>query len=289
MLYTTTISHLIRQRHSCRTYLSRPIDPADLSSLKQFAKSVNVGPFGNPIRYQFAAADKNDSSELKGLGTYGFIKDPPAFVIGAIRDRPGSLEDFGYLMEMLILKAADLEIGSCWLGGTFTKSRFVRLMNLDPDEFIPAVISIGYPADHQAFMDRISRIYAGADRRMPWEELFFENFWDIPLTVENAGNYMEALNLLRLAPSASNKQPWRILHTSNLWHFYLKRTPNYPSPVFKLILGLADLQRIDLGIAMSHFELGLNASGLSGAWQSKDPQLADPEGDLEYVATWVPG
>ncbi len=256
--------------------------------MENFASNWKAGPLGNPIRYLFTAASPNDSQALRGLGTYGFIKDPPAFILAAIRDRPGALEDFGYLMELLVLKAADLEIGSCWLGGTFTKSHFARLMELESDETIPAVISIGYPHYQQAFLDRVSRVYAGSDRRLPWESLFFQDFWDVPLTKESAGDYLEALILLRLAPSASNKQPWRILMSDSGWHFYLRRTPNYPSPLFDFLLGLADLQRIDMGIAMAHFELGAKESGHHGSWHVSDPLLTQPDQHLEYTVSWIP-
>lgn len=33
----------------------------------------------------------------------------------------------------------------------------------------------------------------------------------MPLEKEEAGNYEAALEMVRIAPSASNKQPWRIL------------------------------------------------------------------------------
>jgi len=33
-----------------------------------------------------------------------------------------NLEDFGYLMEEAILFATGLGLGTCWLGGSFTKS-----------------------------------------------------------------------------------------------------------------------------------------------------------------------
>jgi nitroreductase len=288
MIFDTSASQLIRQRHSCRTYQQRPLKKEDLSSLEIFASNWKAGPLGNPVRYAFPAATENDSRVLRGLGTYGFIKDPAAFIMAAVRERPGALEDFGYLLELLILKAADLEIGSCWLGGTFTRSRFARIMNLEPDENIPAVISIGYPHDHQAFIDRVSRVYAGSDRRLPWEVLFYEDFWDTPLTKDNAGVYLEPLILLRLAPSASNKQPWRILKSGSQWHFYLRRTPNYPSPFFEFLLGLADLQRIDIGIAMAHFELGAKEIGQHGSWLVADPHLTKSDQHLEYIVSWIP-
>lgn len=287
-MYNTKSSQLIRQRYSCRTYQKRSLRDQDLSALDTFASHYALGPFGNHSRFRILPASDHDTRNLPRLGTYGFIKDPAAFILGAITDRSGALEDFGYSMELLILKATELGIGSCWLGGTYTKSRFARQMDLGPDEYIPAVTSLGYPADHQAWLDRATRVFAGADRRLPWNMLFFHHNWDTPLPEDHSGDFQLPLQLLRLAPSASNKQPWRVLQYGEDWHFYLARTPNYPPPVFDQLLGLADLQRIDLGIAMAHFMLGLEEAGLNGGWLAADPNAGSPGNPLEYIISWRP-
>ncbi len=230
----------------------------------------------------------DDSQALRGLGTYGFIQDPAGFIIGASQDQPGSLEDFGYLAELIILKATELGIGTCWLGGTFTKSRFSRILDLQPGEDLPSVISIGYPADQKAWLDRTTRIIAGADRRIPWEKLFFENSFTTALTTESAGVYSESVEMVRLAPSASNKQPWRILKLGPVWHFYIHRTRKYPPAAFKLLINAADLQRIDLGIAMAHFELSAAQNQLPGNWERSDPGLPLPDSMFEYSISWKP-
>jgi len=266
----------------------QPVNDQDLSALETFAGRCAIGPFGNQSRFRILPAGDHNPSNLPRLGTYGFIKDPAAFIVGAISDQPGGLEDFGYSMELLILKATELGIGSCWLGGTYTKSRFARQMDLLEDEYIPSVISLGYPADHKAWLDRGTRIFAGADRRLPWNKLFFSNTWEEPLLEKQSGDYLLPLQLLRLAPSASNKQPWRILQDGQQWHFYLERTANYPGPVFNYLLNLADLQRIDLGIAMAHFELGIKEIGLHGAWITDNPGLKNQIGSREYISTWQP-
>jgi hypothetical protein len=191
-------------------------------------------------------------------------------------------------MELMILKATELEIGSCWLGASFTKNRFANSFDLQPGEFIPAVTSLGYPSDHKAWMDRACRIYAGADRRLPWEDLFFSNSWEIPLDLDEAGSFLEPLQSVRLAPSASNRQPWRLLRKEEKWHFYLQRTPNYPPPFFGDLLQIADLQRIDMGIAIAHFELGLQEAGLRGEWLRNDPALDSSGNPREYIITWQP-
>jgi nitroreductase len=286
MDFNLPISQLIRKRFSCRTYRAEPVKENHLADLEAFILNNHISPFGSKIRFRLIAAKESDSQVLRGLGTYGFIKDPAGFILGACPDLPDSLLDFGYLLESIILKATDLGIGTCWLGGTFRKSRFEKIMVLEEGEIIPSVASIGYPANGQAWIDRASRLYAGADHRLTWEELFFtDNFGD-PLSKELSEDYAEPLEAVRLAPSASNRQPWRILRSGKNWHFYLKRTPNYPSPLFDFLIGLADLQRIDLGIAMSHFELSALELGLQGHWIFTDPGFYLPDEYLEYTATW---
>ena len=288
MQLNSPVSDLIKKRSSCRTYTKTILSPEDLKSLENFCQSARIGPLGNQIRFQITAATANDSQALRGLGTYGFIQDPAGFIIGASQDQPGSLEDFGYLGELIILKATELGIGTCWLGGTFTKSRFSRILDLQPGEDLPSAISIGYPADQRAWIDRTTRILAGADRRLPWSDLFFENSFKNPLQPENSAGYSEPLEMVRLAPSASNKQPWRILKLGPIWHFYLHRTRKYPPAAFKLLINAADLQRIDLGIAMAHFELSAAQNHLPGNWVRSDPGLVLPDSVLEYVTSWKP-
>ena len=106
-----------------------------------------------------------------------------------------------------------------------------------------------------------------------------------------------------MAPSATNKQPWRIVRMASPeggrsrrgpstaarhdWHFHMVRTKGYGkgSAVFT-VLRIADLQRVDLGIAMCHFELVARESGLDGSWVVADPGLELPGPGIEYTATW---
>ncbi|MGB4438289.1 MAG: nitroreductase family protein [Sedimentibacter sp.] len=60
---------------------------------------------------------------------------------------------------------------------------------------------------------------------------------------EKLGTYGVPIEMVRLGPSASNKQPWRIIKDKNSYHFYLCRTKGYGSVNF-------DVQKNDLGIAM---------------------------------------
>ena len=286
MEFNQPVSHLIHKRYSCRTYQDLPISDSDLAILKDFTAACHIGPFGNQTRFKVVAAQEVDNPSLKGLGTYGFIKNPTGFIIGVSEEKSGALEDFGYLMETILLRATDIGLGSCWLGGTFTKSRFSRQLSLLNGEIIPAVASVGYPADKSVWVDKTIRAGARAHRRLPWENIFFTKEFGNPLNPDDAGNYHEPLELVRLAPSASNKQPWRILKLGGDWHFYLQRTAKYPPPVFNFLLNLADLQRVDLGIAMAHFELSARENALAGKWIVQPPDIPLHDQYTEYITTW---
>ena len=285
-LFNQPVSLLVRQRYSCRTHQPVPIQPKDLLELKTFINQHTVGPFGNLVRSKIVAATEEDGSELNKLGTYGFIKDPAGFIIGIIINQPYSMEDLGFLLELYILKATEMGIGTCWLGGSFTKSRFARISDLSARESIPSVISMGYPADKKGWFERIARIHIGADQRLSWENLFFNESLDSPLSPSQAGGYNEALEMVRLAPSASNKQPWRIIKTGRDWHFFLKRSRRYPSLGAKFIVGMSDLQRVDMGIAMAHFELSAFEQGLAGKWVVDNGNPATEIEGMDYLVSW---
>ena len=276
---------LIHRRYSCRTYLEQPISAEDNEALTAFMAQKTRGPLGSAVRFGLIAASSDDESALKRLGTYGFIKGATGFLVGAVRRGPGDLEDYGYLLEEVILHATLLGLGTCWLGGTFTRSTFTsRFGGVDRDEVIPAVVSIGYPGDDGT--ERIREREEGA-RRFPAAELFFADEFGEPLGGERADGYAGALEAVRMAPSATNRQPWRVVRRGGDWHFYLLRTKGYGkgSPWFRL-LRIADLQRVDLGIAMCHFALVARESGLDGRWVVEDPGLALPGPGIEYTATW---
>ena len=171
----------------------------------------------------------------------------------------------------MILYATGLGLGTCWLGGSFTRSTFVRRFGgLRRGETMPAVVSIGRIGDDGT--ERIRQREEGS-RRFPSEALFFDRAFGVPLDVGRlcAGS-AEALEAVRMAPSATNRQPWRIVRDGLGWHFFIQRYKWYGkrSPLF-LALRIADLQRVDLGIAMSHFELVAREQGLDGEWVVRDP------------------
>lgn len=284
MPFQRSFSDLIFKRYSCRHYDPGQTSAEAFTRLDNYIHTLPPGPFNVPGRFRLVLAGGVDRHGLRGLGTYGAIKDSPGFIIGVTSSSNKDLEDFGYRMELVVLKATDLDMGTCWLGGSFTRSTFSKKADLTKDESLPAVCSVGFPAAMKT-TDEIER----ARKRLGWETLFFMNDFASTLSSEEAGVFADPLELVRLAPSARNCQPWRILKAGDVWHFYLQRTKPYHEFVVPLITGIADLQRVDMGIAMSHFEMSARSTGLSGAWVVNDPGISLANALMEYCVSWVPG
>jgi hypothetical protein len=274
-----SISETIRVRRSCRTYSDRPIEPERLAELKGCLASNTRGLFGNSTRFELLDFNELGAEEIRTLGTYGVIRGARLFIVGVVRKQPKAMEDYGYCLEKIILKATSLGLGTCWLGGTFRRRGFARAMNLSGAEYLPAITPVGYPGKKRSLTDRLFRFSAGSDQRKPWNELFFDRDADTPLQRESAGRYEIPLECVRLGPSASNKQPWRIVRDRGAFHFYLNRTPGYDTLIKDI-----RLQNVDMGIAMCHFELSANELGEDGVWEVHPPQT--PSGDREYIVSW---
>ncbi|WP_310549770.1 nitroreductase family protein [Paenibacillus glufosinatiresistens] len=270
----------IKIRRSVRTFRTEALRSEDLLTLEAYlADPANwTGPWGRTVRPQWIPVkDKRTDKGIK-LGTYGMIRNPQGYAAGSVRkDDPLGLADFGYAFEGLVLHLTHQGVGTCWLGGSFTRSTFGQELNIGADEWIPCVSPVGYPADGEGLLRSVIRQAVGANRRKEWSELFMDGAFGQPLTEAAAGRLAEAFESVRRGPSASNKQPWRLLLAEDrrAVHFFLRRTPGYSET----------MQRIDLGIAMRHFEEACRALELPGAWIIADSAPAAPDGGTEYLYT----
>jgi len=279
VIFSQPLSAIIRRRTSRRSYTGEALSLTYRAKLKVLLDESGKGPFGNRARFEIVSKQGAEIVKPIRLGTYGFISGATDYIVGAVKPAPHVYEDYGYLLEKIILQVTDWGLGTCWLGGTFAKGDFAAAINLQPGEIIPAVTPVGQTANRRTLRDRAIRTIAGSRNRKPWAEIFFDQTHSQPLTPQAAGEFAEVLEMVRLAPSASNRQPWRIIKVGNQFHFFLKRSKGYDT-AFQ-----ADLQKVDLGIAMCHFELTARELNRPGRWNRQNPELALPE-DWTYTASW---
>ena len=102
--------------------------------------------------------------------------------------------------------------------------------------------------------------------------------------IDEIGEFQIPLEMIRLAPSASNFQPWRVLMVpkENIFHFYIHRR----KPRSRTLISWPDFARIDLGIAVSHFDLTVKQANLNGDWVIENFDTPHAE-NMEYLISWV--
>ena len=272
------IEKIIRTRKSIRTYTNEAIEPKIKQNIIDFMQSNSVGIFGNKVDFSWIDGSSDEFKDIK-LGTYGIISGTKSFIAGKVGNSDKNFEDFGYCMEKLVLFCTQLNIGTCWMGGTYNKTAFSTAVGLQDDELIPAVTPVGYFGTKKRTIDKMFRYMAGSDNRKPFDELFFSKTFQEQLSEKEKETVGYFLEMVRLAPSASNKQPWRVVVENNVLHFFLKRTPNYAKNIMH-----ADLQRVDMGIAIAHLELALQEKNMPHRWTVEKPDL-DLDDMTEYTAS----
>ena len=280
-----SILETIKIRKSIRTYEQTPVTDHDYLLIQEYiTKEENlIGPLGRKARFEIIDVANNVSDKGVKLGTYGFIKNHQGYIVGIIENSKMGLVEFGYTFEKVILFATQLGVGTCWIGGTFNRNSFKQEINLRNGEFIPCISPIGYAKGRQRLFEKTLRYVTKADHKKTWVELFFDGSFEKALEEDKAEQFAVPIEMVRLGPSASNKQPWRLVLSSGKkqCHFYLAHTPNYSGNK----LGF-DMQLIDMGIAMCHFELACNEKNIEGKWVVNDPQLQVPDEHTEYMISW---
>ena len=141
------------------------------------------------------------------------------------------------------------------------------------------VSPLGYVAPKMSLRETMMSKGFKADTRQSFGAVFFDGGFDTPLTEEKAGRLLDALEAVRRAPSAVNKQPWRVVVAGDAVHFYEKKTKGFVSEAN------GDMQKIDMGIALCHFALAAEAEGLRLSFSLEAPDLPTPE-NTEYIATF---
>ena len=267
----TSIKDIIRRRKSVRTYSGVPLRPDDRQKLNEFLKELD-NPFGIPIEFRFLDAKEHELSSPVIIGT-------EEYVAAKVSRVPQAEIAYGYSFERFCLFAESLGIGTVMLAATISRSTFEKAMEVKDTEVMPVASPIGYPADKQSVREKLMRKGIKADERLPFDTLFFENSFAHGLTPEKAGVFQDALEMARLAPSAGNKQPWRAIVCGDKVHFYEKKAKamsNNP---------LGDIQKVDVGIALAHFDLTLKENGINGQFEISDPGF-EVDDSIEYIVTY---
>lgn len=240
----------ILNRISTRTFMEEKLSDQQIKEIESLIERYNSveGPFGHTFEFVFYL-NENGSKKGQKIGTYGLLKNVPAFVGGVSPNTKEGIVDFGYVFEKVILELTDLGYDTCWLGGTFRRKQFLR--KLKKNHIIPAITPIGHRATKRSRVDRFLRSAAQSKNRLDDSKLFFDYETLNPLGEKGSIIVKQSLCLVRRGPSASNRQPWRLYVEGETVHFYLDRNKIYGKAL------LYDIQALDIGIALAHYDVGV--------------------------------
>ena len=275
---TGSVKEIIKKRRSVRTFDGNPITEEDRRALEEYLHAL-TNPFGIPVEFALfeAKEHKLTSPVIVGEHTYlaAKIKTEDQFELA-----------FGYSFEKACLYALSRGIGTVMLASTLSRDTFEQALELKENEVMPVASPVGYPAEKMSIRESVMRKGIKADERKAFEDLFFDGSFDKPLAADPDSEddqyhaaVRTALEMVRLAPSAVNKQPWRVMIDGEKVYFYEVRTLD------KRPTG--DIQKVDMGIALAHFDVTMEEEGYRGRFITDDPRIESPEG-AEYIVTYEP-
>ena len=267
-----SIIEQIKNRRSVRSYTGEPLSEEHKQLILNYIASLQA-PFGVPTRINLIHTN-TDSGKVK-LGTYGFVGGASDFLTLVYEESPLADEGSAYLFEQVVLFCTELGLGTCWLGGSFSRKNFGNQLTLQPNEKLRIVSPVGYPSDKKRLWETISGSDKNHASRKPFGTYFFDNDFSQSLSEEKAGDFRVPLEMVRIAPSANNSQPWRIVLQKDIVHFYC-RPP-----------AVGGFSAIDLGIAMCHFEQTCRELSISGEFEVLDSSIIPlaPK-NCRYVISW---
>lgn len=214
----TDLYSTIFKRKSIRKYKDEPLESNILHQIENHIKELK--PLFENIKTEIVILSEKEITVLLP------IKSPHYLTIYS-ENKEGFLPNAGYMLQQMDLFLSQNGIGTCWLGMGLPKKDVSSRNGL---EFV-ITMAIGYP-EGPLYREGVSEF-----NRKPLSE------------ISEVSGIDELLEGARLAPSASNTQPWYFSgSTENI--IVNRKLPN----IIKAAL-YGKYNQVDMGIALCHLEL----------------------------------
>ena len=180
---------LILARSSVRRYEEREVSDVDILSTVDAARLAPSASNGQPWR--FIIVKSTEAREALARACLSGVFSPTRFAARApviialcaergralaaaqsLKDRAMYQLDCGIAGEHLVLRAAELGLGTCWIGW-FNRRKARRALGAPAHVRVVSLIAMGYPAAGQAARKKVRRpleLFAFRDSwRTPWQ------------------------------------------------------------------------------------------------------------------------
>lgn len=278
---------IISRIKSVRDYKEDTVSPEILEQLKAYYKEGKR--LINDIQLEAMLKNKAEVyNNLKNVAGYNDIMiEAPHYLIFLSEDKEHYIENTGYTVQNVMLKAFELGVGSCWItikDGEAIKER----LNIRSDKKLAALIALGYDDNKNKILyDNISEynpshaeveiVEDNVSERMRVGDLVYLNKWGEDADPDELSNLglLEAFFYARLAPSTKNRQPWRFIYDKGTVVLALKKDENVNEYE----------QKVDTGIVMLYFKLIVDSTLFNLEWKFGKPDKDyEVPSDYEIVA-----
>jgi len=213
-------------RRSVRKYKLTPLPGERLQALQQFLGEIQ--PLDPAILTLFAVVHQGEVSDP-------FRIRAPHYLCLYSENKGNYLMNAGYLLQQVDLYLSSQGLGSCWLG-------LAR-----PSVQVPTIVDGLHFVIMLAFGEAEGPVHRSS--RADFNRKSLNAISDIPESED-------ILEPVRLAPSASNNQPWFITGRLNELIVLRRKSNLVQSMVYH------HLNQIDIGIALCHLALALEMRGM---------------------------
>ncbi len=175
---------LVTKRNSTRKYATKPVSRELIDRCLEAARLAPSACNSQP--WSFIVIDdeakKNEIAAAIMSGIYksnAFVLTAPVLIVaitekstyiarigGMFRHVKYNLIDMGITCDHLTLQAAELGLGTCWLGW-FNEKKLKKLLGLSRTTQIDVVLSLGYPDENTEPRQKIRKSLAEIRRYFP--------------------------------------------------------------------------------------------------------------------------
>ena len=215
---------LIQNRKSVREFTDKQVFFADLDKLRNYYIH-SVRRLIPELKTELYFFGTDAQAVLEGAAGYNqFLIGAPQYMVLMSEKNELAYLNAGYIMEDMILKAADMELDSCWV--TFTSSEDVKAaLGIDSELEVAAIAAFGYGKKTirrlRLNIRSMSQVDVAAKHRYmePKRSVYDLAFWNTWGNTQGLDSYMgffedmlwEALYAASLSPSYLNRQAYGFL------------------------------------------------------------------------------
>lgn len=230
MITNTQLFNTIFKRKSIRKYTMTPLPAESITEIQKYASSVK--PLDKSIRYEFSYLCSQDVKNLLPIKA-------PHYICLFSEKKEGYLMNAGYLLQQMDLYFSANNLGSCWLGMAKLSKAVPNLKN--GMEFV-IMLAFGNTTE------QLQRRDVSEFKRKSMSSIS---------TVTGADEWLEPV---RLAPSASNTQPWFLSGNKSEITVSREKLNLIKAPLY------GRMNQIDIGIVLCHLMLSLEHHGKTATY-----------------------